>query len=234
MTDPIIKRGPIRTVTGIEVDSLSLSLLVNSDVLVGNIPLAQFARQGGFDGARLSVSRSFANVPGAPACGSVNLFSGRVAELTVSGTEVKMEVKSDLELLNIQMPRNIYMAQCVHTLYDAGCGLGSGTYTVTGNTTANSTTRQVNCNLAQAAGYFDLGVVTFTTGQNAGVERTVKTHTTGVLVPTFPFPYTPAAGDLLTARPGCDKQYATCNSAKFSNAANHRGFEFIPAPELSY
>ena len=234
MTTPIIKRGSTRTVIGVEVDTLDLSLLTNSTTLVGNIPLAQFAAQGGFHGARVRLDRYFSASWASESCGSLSLFIGRVAGIDVTGTEVRMTVSSDLELLNVKMPRNIYMAQCVHTLYDAGCGLASGTYTVTGNTTANSTTRQVNCNLAQAAGYFDLGVVTFTTGQNAGVERTVKTHTTGVLVPTFPFPYTPAAGDLLTARPGCDKQYATCNSAKFSNAANYRGFEFIPAPELSY
>lgn len=234
MTDPLIKRGPIRTVTGVEVDSLDLTLMCNSDVLVQGVPLAQFASSGGFDGARVQVDRYFSASWQSAACGSLNLFTGRVSELSVSGTEVKTAVKSDLELLNIKMPRNLYMAQCVHTLYDSGCGLSAAAFTVTGNTTANSTTLAVNCNLAQAAGYFDLGTIRFTTGANAGITRTVKTHTSGVIAPSFPFPYTPAAGDLFTAKPGCDKLMATCNSAKFSNLANFRGAPFIPAPELTY
>jgi uncharacterized phage protein (TIGR02218 family) len=234
VAEPLIKRGRTRSVIGLEVDTMDLSLLSNADVQVGNVPLAQFARLGGFDGARVQVDRYFSSSWQSEACGSLNLFTGRVADVDLTGTQVKLTVNSDLELLNIKMPRNIFMAQCLHTLYDSGCGLASGNFTVTGNTTANSTTLQINCNLAQAAGYFDLGVIRFSTGDNAGVERTVKLHTTGVLIPSFPFPYTPSAGDLFTARPGCDKRYATCNSAKFSNGGNFRGFEFIPAPELTY
>ncbi len=234
MTDPIVKRGPIRSVIGVEVDSLDMTLLVNSDVTVQGVPLAQFAREGGFDGARVQLDRYFSASWQSASCGSVNLFTGRVSELTVTGTKVQMSVKSDLELLNIQMPRNIYMAQCAHTLYDAGCGLVAANFTVTGNTTANSTRTAVHCNLAQAAGHFDLGTVKFTTGSNAGVTRTVKQHTTGVLVPSFPFPYVPVAGDHFQAKPGCDKLMATCNSSKFSNLANFRGMPFIPQPELTY
>lgn len=234
MTDPLIKRSRVRSVIGTEVDSLDLSLLVNSDVQVANAPLSQFARQGGFDGARLSVDRFFSVSWTSEACGSLNLFTGRVADVDATGTEVKLTVNSDLELLNVKMPRNIYMASCIHTVYDAGCGLGSGNFTVTGNTTANSTARAVHSNLTQAVGYFDLGVVRFTTGANAGQERTVKSYANGVVSLVYPLPSVPTTGDLFTVRPGCDKLYATCNSSKFSNAANFRGFEFIPAPELTY
>lgn len=232
--DPIIKRGRIRSVTGVEVDTLDMTMFLNSEVEVANVPMAQFARQGGFDGAHVEVARHFAATPMSESCGSLNLFGGRVGDVDITGVSVKLALKSDLELLNIKMPRNIFMGSCIHTLYGPGCGLSSGSFTVTGNTTANSTTRAVNCNLAQAVGYFDLGVMAFTTGDNAGVERTIKRHTTGVLVPSLPWPYVPATGDLFTARPGCDKLYATCNSSKFSNAANHRSYEFIPAPELTY
>ena len=44
----------------------------------------------------------------------------------VTGTEVQLTINSDLELLNVQMPRNIYQDQCLHTVYDAGCGLVAG------------------------------------------------------------------------------------------------------------
>ena len=43
------------------------------------------------------------------------------------------EVLSALELLNIQMPRNVYQSVCLHTVYDGGCALVKATYTVTGS-----------------------------------------------------------------------------------------------------
>lgn len=231
---PLIKRGPIRSMIGVQVDTLDMTLLTNADVIVQNQPLSQFARNGGFDGARLRFDRYFSASWQAEACGSLNLFTGRVSELTVTGAEVKMSVKSDFELLNIPMPRNVYMAQCAHTLFDSGCTLSAAAFTVTGAVTAGSTTAAINCNLAQAAGYFGLGTVQFTSGLNAGITRTVKLHTTGVLVPSFPLPYVPAIGDAFLAKPGCDKLMATCNSTKFNNVANFRGFPFIPTPEATY
>jgi uncharacterized phage protein (TIGR02218 family) len=232
MTDPIIKRGATRSVIGVEVDTLNVSLLLNSDVEVNGIPLAKFAMEGGFDGARLELDRSFAASWTAEACGSLNLFTGRVAEVTVTGTEVQLTVNSDLELLNVQMPRNVYQDQCIHTVYDPGCGLSPAAFTVTANTTSGSSRTLINCNLAQSNGYFDLGTVTFTTGSNAGESRTVKRYTTGALVPSFPLPYVPAAGDLFTAKPGCDGLRATCNT-RFSNEANIRIYPYIPVPEAA-
>ena len=233
MTDPLIKRGTVRSVIGVEVDSLDVTLLCNSDVQVQNVPLPQFARAGGFDGARVVIDRYFSAAWHSEACGSLNVFSGRVGPLGISASEVKLTVNSDLELLNVMMPRNLFMGQCGNTLYGARCGLSAAAFTVTGNTTANSTVRSVNCNLGQAAGHFNLGTMKFTTGPNANMVRSVKLHTTGVLVPSFPFPYVPAPGDLFEAKPGCDKLEATCN-VKFSNTANLRAYPFIPAPELTY
>ncbi len=232
MTDPIIKRGPLRSTVGVEVDALDLTLLTNADVVIQGVPLAQFARAGGFDGARVQLDRYFAaNWHSAPA-GNLTLFAGRVSELDASGTEVHMSVKSDLELLNTQMPRNLYMAQCAHALYSTGCTLSAATWTATGEATGG-TARAIATDLAQADGYFNLGTVKFLTGANAGLTRTVRGHTGGVLTVSYPLPFDPAPGDEIEARPGCDKLKATCNT-KFSNAVNFRGFPFIPAPETSY
>lgn len=234
ISTPLIRRGTIRSVIGVQVDSLDLTLLCNSATLVQNTPLPQFAAAGGFDGARVQLDRYFSSSWQTAACGSVNLFTGRVSDISATGTEVKMTVNSDLELLNIQMPRNLYMAPCRHTLYDAGCGLSAAAFTVTGNTAANSTQTMVNCNLAQTAGYFDLGTIKFTSGPNANITRSIKVHTSGAITVSYPFPYAPATGDLFSAKPGCDKLMTTCNSAKFSNLANFGGTPFVPSPELSY
>ncbi len=234
MTDPIIKRGTIRSVIGVEVDTLDVQLLVNEDVEVQGVPLAQFAREGGFDGARMTLSRSFSAHPWSASCGSLSLFSGRVSDVSLTGSAVSLQVSSDLELLNVMMPRNIYQASCVHTLYDSGCGLVAANFTVTSAVAANSTRSIIYCNLAQADGYFDLGTLAFTSGDSNGIRRTVKLYTTGAIVPIPPLVVTPTPGDTFTIKPGCDKSMATCNSSKFSNLANFKGFPLIPVTEAGF
>jgi uncharacterized phage protein (TIGR02218 family) len=41
-----------------------------------------------------------------------------------------------------------------------------------------------------------------------------------------------AAGDGVTVTPGCDKQFATCKS-RFANAANFRGFPYMPGNDAA-
>ena len=84
--------------------------------------------------------------------------------------------------------------------------------------------------MAQAAGYFDLGVVKFTSGANNGVARTVKRHTSGQLVTLQPLPAAVANGDTFQVWPGCDKLQGTC-SGKFANLARFRGQPYIPMAE---
>lgn len=233
MGAPIVKRTSIKTGVGVEVSQVNMSLFCDADTMQGNLPLAQFARQGGFDGATLTITRNFFAHWNGQFCGSLNLFVGDVGQVTCSSTEVALQINATTELFDTLMPRNVYGASCMHTLFDTGCTLTKAAFTSTGNTTANSTTANVHCNLAQADGYFSLGVMQFTSGQNNQVQRSIRLHANGVLYPVLPFLHTPQAGDLFTVRPGCDKQQPTC-AVKFSNSANFRGYRFIPAPEATY
>ncbi len=234
MSDPIVKRGGTRSVIGTEVSEMEVILLGDANTTVQSLSLGKFAVEGGFDGATVSVQRHFAPDWDSTSVGSLNMFLGRVGEVSIVGAEVTLNVKSMLELLNVQMPRNLYSASCSRTLYDEGCGLVAANFTVTANVTANSTRLTVNTNLSQSTGYFSLGTVEGITGLNAGIKRTVKLHSNanGVLRVAFPFPYIPSPGDHFAVKPGCDKLMATCN-AKFSNLDNFRGFPFIPVPEAT-
>lgn len=232
---PLLTRGPTRIVIGLEVDTLEVNFLVNSGVLINGMPVAQFAAFGGFDGARLALWRTFMPVSswGDVSAGYLIQFSGRTAELEPDRSKVKMNVHSDIELLNVMLPRNVYQAGCRHKLYSAGCTLSKAALTVSSAAASGSTQLVINSALAQAAGYFDLGVITFTSGANAGLSRTVKSYAPGVHTLSFPFPSVPAIGDTFTSYPGCDKQKATCDT-KFANLANFGGLPFIPAPETAY
>lgn len=229
---PLFKRGSTRVVLGVEVDSLDVTAFADDTHLVGGVPFLQAVTTGAFDGALLTVERAFMASWGDTSAGTIVLFSGRVAETTASRTEARLTVRSDIELLNIKMPRNLYQPGCVHTLFDAGCGLSKAALGVNTAVAAGSSPSVLACGLVQAAGHFDLGTVTFLAGLNAGVSRTVKRYVPGELTLSYPLPKAPGVGDVFTAYPGCDKRQDTCG-AKFNNLINFRGFPYVPIPETA-
>ena len=234
---PGLQRGKTRTVIGVEVDKLVVNFLLNSSVLINRLPVAQFAAQGGFDGARLQLWRTFMPVGGTTgdtSAGYLIQFVGRIGEVQPSRSAAQVDVNSDLELLNIMLPRNLYQVTCVHSLFDAGCGLSKAAFASASSALAGSTAMLLNCGLAQAATFFDQGMVTFTGGANTGISRTIKGYMPGAVTLAYPLPNVPQAGDTFNAYPGCDKLQATCSSSKFNNLANFRGFPYIPVAETSY
>jgi hypothetical protein len=104
------------------------------------------------------------------------MFDGRVADVDASASEVQLQVKSGLEMLNLKLLRILYAASCGHTLYDDGCRLARGEFLVTGEAGEGSGRRFIAAALERPAGYFDLGAVRFTSGRNAEQLRTVRSH----------------------------------------------------------
>ena len=179
--------------------------------------------------------RSVADVNGSLAelrpVGAVNIFSGRVSDVSGSRSSVKVDVKSDIELLNVSSPRNIYQAGCMRTLYDEGCKVNREKFTVDGRVTENSQTgNALKHNLAQPDGWFSQGVIKFTSGRNAGLSRTVKAHNGNTFEFALRLPYPPQAGDVFKVYPGCNKRQDTCKN-KFNNIVHFRGFPYIPSAD---
>ena len=233
MTDPIITRGRVRTVIGIEADSLDVTLTGDADCTVLGQQLSAFAADAGFDGARVVVRRHYAPRWGAASVGSLHIFEGDIREANVEGMEVRLQVSSDIARLNMPIPRQVYQASCRHRVFNPGCGLNSAAYEVTGTASSGSTAGAIVTALGNADGYFTLGRIRFTSGALAGQRRTVRVYASGTFTPIVPFSAAPAPGDAFTALPGCDRTRATC-AARFSNTDNYGGQKHIPAPELSY
>lgn len=231
---PLLQRGAVRTVIGMQVDSLDLTIYADENILLNGVPWLQAITNGVLDGAYVKLERAIMPTWGDLTNGGTLIsFMGRVSEIVVSRTEAKLTVNSDLELLNIQLPRNLYQPGCVHTLYDTGCTLNRASYAISTTVSSTSTTTSINASaLTQAATYFNMGVLQFTTGQNAGIRRTVKSFSPGVVGLSYPLPYAAANGDSFTVWPGCDKQQATC-SGKFGNLPNFKGFPYVPIPEAA-
>jgi hypothetical protein len=81
--------------------------------------------------------------------------------------------------------------------------------------------------LGNESGYFDFGLLTMTSGANAGISREVKQYTPGQITLAMPFPYAVVAGDSYSLVPGCDKQLVTCRDT-YDNVVNFRGEPYLP------
>lgn len=219
---------------GVEVDTLVFDVLPGSAAVYGD-PFLSAIIQGVFDGAELTLYRAFMPAYGHVAAGTVIMFAGRVAEIDASGSLATFSVNSHLELLNQNLPRNLYQSGCLNTLYDSACTLNQANFVVNGSAGAGSTANIITTTLTQASGYFDLGILSFISGENNGLSRTIKTYLQGspsTVQLIAPFPSVPSSGDTFSLVPGCDKQQSTCQN-KFANLTNFRGFPYVPENETA-
>ena len=231
-TGPLVSGLKYKAGTGLEVDKQQLTLAARPTDLISGSPALVAIRGGAFDGATVQRDRVFLDSTGA-VIGGVTMFKGRVATIdNVGRTSAQLTVASDLVVLDYDMPHNLYAPTCDHTLYDSGCGVVRGTYSVSGTVGAASTASLINT--AQAAAGHAQGSIVFTSGVNANVRATVRSVVAGVsLKLIYPLPSLPGVGDGFTVAFGCDHTRGTCQ-AKFANLANFRGFPFVPPPTVAY
>ena len=236
-----INRNTIRSVVGIEVDSLAIDLYAESSVLMGALPMIQALAQGLMDNGSVQLERLFLNAAGVMQ-GTLLLFAGRVGQVVTSRGHASLEILSNTELLSVMIPAGVYQPSCRNTLFDLNCGVNRAAYQImTAAQTATDVTRQrFTANLASTAaaiaGYLNLGSVIFTSGANAGIGRTVKSQTgagnASTIAVICPWPFPVAAGDTFVCIPGCDKTMATC-VAKYANLTRFSGEPFIPLPQTT-
>lgn len=216
---------------GLDVDQQKITIAANPTDTVEGVPFLQALQNGVFDGCEIQRERVFLSSWTAPPIGSVILFKGRFGTIdNVGRTSAEVTVNSDLVLLDINMPRNLYAPACVHVLYDSGCGLVKNAFGASG--TVGSGSNNVTINWSGSWSVYAQGTLTFTSGVNAGKSVTVKQGTSSALTLAYPLMNVPSPGDSFTAYQGCDHTMATCQS-KFNNLANFRGFPFIPPPTFA-
>jgi uncharacterized phage protein (TIGR02218 family) len=223
-----------KAAVGLEVDQQQITIAARStDTITSGAPFLQALRDGSFDGAEIvRYHVFFSDTIGGTAIGSVLLFKGRLGVIDEIGrTSAKLTVNSDLALLDIDMPRNVYQPTCLHTLYDSGCTLVKNAFGTNGTVGSGSTASVINWSAASAN--FQQGSITFTSGVNAGVTATVGSVVAGTsMTLLYPLESVPAAGDGFTVYYGCDHTPGTCQ-AKFNNLSNFRGFPYVPPPQMA-
>lgn len=237
-----LERDTITQAAGVKAGNMRLKVTPQWDspfapIKINGYPLLQAVRLGFFDSATVRMSKLFMHppVPGVPidtSPGSVGWFMGVVQDAQAGRFSADLTIDDYLALLgNQQMPRQLYGVGCWHQVYDAGCTLLRTAFTSSAHVTAVTDGAHFSSNLAKADDYFDLGVITFTSGVNSGLSARVSKYlnAAGALITSYPFPTQPAVNDTFTVYPGCDLQQATC-STKFANLAHFGGMPYIPDP----
>lgn len=215
---------------------------------IGNVPWIQAAASGMLDDADCVVARAyFSSMPdydpsqggsqaitGFVPLGTIIVFRGYLGQVDLTSSTATLTVNDYRQLLQQQMPRNLYGASCRHRLGDARCTVSLAGFTAAATAAAGSTQAIITASAAVTApggsGTFANGVLTMTGGANAGFSRFVTSWTGGnVFGLLSPFPYAIAAGNTFTVSAGCNKTMSNCTA--FSNLANFGGEPYIPPPE---
>jgi uncharacterized phage protein (TIGR02218 family) len=145
------------------------------------------------------------------------------------------------------LPRILIQPGCVHQVYDAECAIAKASFTVTGTVSSGATTTVVPTNRTEvtgttnSAGFFALGVISFTSGANNGLSRAVRLYsgTGGTFTLDRPLPAAPANGDTFSVYPGCPKTQVACSNNTsgsgpvFNNLVHFRGFPYVPRAEAA-
>lgn len=231
---PIISRDGITLSLGVEVDNLSVTIDVTDEETFESLRIVQAFHNGQMDGARFKFERIFMNAstPTDTSAGTIKLFEGRIIEPEFDRNTIHASVASDLDELNVQMPRNLYQPSCSNTLFDHACGLNRENYALEATIAAGSTALRILCDIHQPQGWFTQGMIEFLEGGNKGLKRTIRLHEFDVLLLTLPLLEDPEVGQRIKVYPGCDKRLETCQN-RFNNFARFRGAPFIPIPETS-
>lgn len=231
---PGLKRSMLRQVIGVSVDDMKVTITDNIGTLINGQKLMAFIRAGGFVGARMQVDRAFWGRGATQPVGALMWFAGTVSVPGGDRRSGNLTIESDLNRLSIMVPGEVYQTSCRNTVYDSACTKQRSAFVVSGASTSTTDPSRISFShsLVQAAGYFALGTVTMNSGANAGISRSVKTHTSSSLTVLNPWPFAVAAGDTFSVVPGCDGSQTTCTT-KFSNVINFRGHPYIPVPQTA-
>lgn len=236
-------RDKLTQKTGTDAGSMDL-LMANSDgsaPTLAGYPIMQAARYGFLDGAKVQLNKLFLNPSIGVNTNAVGWFLGTIQDIDADRFLLHITLEDFLAYLgNQQMPRLLFQVGCFHNVYDQGCGLLKANFTSTGTISSVGDSAHFVTNLSQVSGYFNAGVLTFTSGALNGVQGPVNSFTQssgGAFAMRFPFPVAPSVGDTFSVYPWCNKQQATCSNAStsvgppFNNLAHFAGQPYIPVPE---
>lgn len=219
------------------VQSLDVKMLVTQDVLINGKPIAQAAHEGIFDGARIKLYRAFFD-KNLALVDVLFHFEGTVANVEPTSSEVRLVVKSELDRLNIKLPKHLFQPMCSNVFLDSGCdpnppGTLRATVSSTGTLAGVPTRFVVGYTAAVALNFFQLGIIKMTSGVCDGQIRAIRSDVNSGplhnITLAIPFTEPPLAGDTFLIRRGCTRTLTQCQA--YADQSRFRGFPYVPRPE---
>ena len=159
--------------------------------------------------------------------GAIIVRRGWTGEIKSGKTSFTSELRGLTQKLAQQIGQN-YSPSCRASFGDTRCGKDLDDFKVTGSITSITNLHEfADTARVEASNYFDQGLITFTTGLNAGLSREVKTFAATVIFCELPFPYVIEIDDEYEMWKGCDKTFATCKNT-YNNIIHFRGEPYVP------
>jgi uncharacterized phage protein (TIGR02218 family) len=156
------------------------------------------------------------------------MVRGIMGEVSMSDRRYKAEVRSHAQLLQ-QRISTVTTKECRAVFGDGKCTKDLTTLTDSVTITAVTDRRQFAISSVRADGFYDLGEITLTGGNNNGIKAMVLSYVGGAVQLFESLPYSVQAGDTLTAVAGCAKTIDACKS--FNNILNYQGEPHIPGED---
>lgn len=218
------KRTALSADPSLAIDNLEVTGIFDSDTLV-----ADDLRSGMFDFAEVHIFQVNWDILSQ---GIMRLRRGYLGEITMLPSGIfQGELRGLLQRLTTKVGE-VYSDECRADLGDARCKVDLAP--VTGFETVLAVTdsrvfQTTNSLVAFAGpGWYNGGVLTWTSGNNNGRSMEVKDWDFTQTVTLFlPMPRPVVVGDTLRMTPGCNKTLIHCRD-KFNNVVNRRAEDYIP------
>lgn len=228
---------------GVEVDQQEVNIdYVSSPIFQNYLTWPEALLQGKLDGARIRRDRYIAKAWDPNPMGETDwlggmpMFNGLVSSLNGVGRQsASMSVKSDLVLLNIQMPQYLFETNCKNTWGDPICGVVQNDWAVAG-TMGPAPTRSV-IPWSGVSAHYNQGKVYVENEDSVTLIRTISRVDADNLYLSFPLDFDPMEGQEFTAYPGCPRTMdATYGCPKYHGSnweEFFKGFPFVPVAETA-
>jgi uncharacterized phage protein (TIGR02218 family) len=229
--NPGLSVSNVVTTASFDVDNLELTTIDD-----GTTFLRSDVLQGIWENAKFLISKgNWASISD----GLEYVLAGTIGQGTLTNTSVVLELRGLQQYL--QQPVGDTSSKTCRARFadfptvnnNNRCRLVAATYTFTAAVTSVTSNQQFTATaLTQAADYFGEGIVTWTSGPNAGVRQKVRTHATGgVITLSLPMLLTVSIGNTFSIIAGCRHRLTEDCKIKFANVVNFQGEPHRPSTD---
>lgn len=157
------------------------------------------------------------------------LLAGTLGTVERQTGRFQADLHGQLEALDAHVGR-VFGPTCPWRLGDSRCTVDLGPHTRTGTITGQGPNGRLDLfDTTQTApdGFFNEGVITFTSGPNQGQQMDIRHWEAQLFYLHRPLPFIGQVGDTYIAVRGDDKRFETCVNV-FNNARFFGGFPHVP------